>query len=54
MRKNPKRIPFIKETVLVLSLQSVHGGGDMAPATTGAYVPTVSNACGLPGEEIVL
>lgn len=52
MRKAPKRIPLVKETVLALSLQAVHGGD--LPATSSVYAPTVSNACGLPGEDAVV
>jgi hypothetical protein len=45
MKKNPKRIPFVKETVLVLSLQSARGGDLDPPFTTTVQVSTVSDEC---------
>ena len=52
MKKNPKRIPFVKETVLDLSLQSARGG-DPAPETTTVHPPTFSDGCPSTGYVIV-
>lgn len=45
MKKEPKRIPLVRETVFVLSLQSARGGGLEPSITTSTEVPTVSNEC---------
>ena len=52
MKKNPKRIPFVKETVLGLSLQSARGGDMGPPFTTSVQVPTVSEDCSSVGEAV--
>jgi hypothetical protein len=51
MKKEPKRIPLVKETVLVLSLQSARGGDLGYPETTSIGVPTVSSQCVPPSEQ---
>lgn len=50
MKKIRKRIPLVRETVFVLSLQSVHGGDPEPPFTTSVQVPTVSEDCSSVGE----
>lgn len=53
MKKNLKRIPFVKETVLGLSLRFARGGGDMGPGTTTVQVPTFSdNDCASAGVAV--
>lgn len=54
MKKNLKRIPFVKETVLGLSLQSARGGGEINPATTSVQVTTFSDNIDCPSVGSVI